>query len=182
MFFMLCVKMVGLVFCPLHSPAVPHSPEIFGLELRDIDGQSTSLAAHSGKVLLLVNVASECGFTGQYAGLQELHERFGEQGLVVCGFPSNDFGGQEPGNEEVIREFCSINYGVTFSMFAKVRVRGDEMHPLFRLLVEHSRHGGALKWNFTKFLVGRDGEVARRFAPFTKPTSRRVVKAVEGLL
>ena len=161
---------------------MPDTPEIYQVELRDIAGEPTSLAAHAGKALLLVNVASECGFTSHYEGLQELHERFHERGLVVCGFPSNDFGGQEPGAEAEIQKFCQLNFGVTFPMYAKVRVRGEEMHPLFRLLVDHPKHGGKLKWNFSKFLIDRNGEVANRFAPFTKPTAKRVVKAVESLL
>jgi len=161
---------------------MPDTPEIYQVELRDIAGEPTSLAAHAGKALLLVNVASECGFTSHYEGLQELHERFHERGLVVCGFPSNDFGGQEPGAEAEIQQFCQLNFGVTFPMYAKVRVRGEEMHPLFRLLTGHPKHGGKLKWNFSKFLIDRNGEVANRFAPFTKPTARRVVKAVEKLL
>ncbi len=158
------------------------TPEICQVELRDIAGEPTSLAAHTSKVLLIVNVASKCGFTPHYEGLQELHERYHERGLVVCGFPSNDFRQQEPGTEDEVQEFCTLNYGVTFPMFAKVHVRGKEMHPLFRLLVDHPRHGGSVKWNFSKFLIDREGEVQDRFAPFTKPTAKRVTKAIEKIL
>ena len=152
------------------------------IRANDIEGREMSLAEHAGKVLFIVNVASKCGFTPHYTGLQELHERYYERGLVVCGFPSNDFRQQEPGQEEEILEFCTLNYGVTFPMFAKVHVRGKEMHPLFSRLVKHPRHGGSVKWNFSKFLIDRKGEVQDRFASFTKPTARRVTKAIEKIL
>ena len=155
---------------------------LYKIKINDIEGRQTSLAEHSGKVLFIVNVASKCGFTSHYAGLQKLHERYHEHGLVVCGFPCNDFGGQEPGTEDEVKNFCTLNYGVTFAMFAKVHVRGKEMHPLFSRLVKHPRHGGGLKWNFTKFLIDRDGEIFNRFAPFTKPTAKRVIKALENCL
>ena len=158
------------------------TPAMYQVELRDIDGAATSLAAHTGKALLIVNVASKCGFTPHYAGLQELHERYHERGLVVCGFPCNDFGGQEPGTEDEVKKFCTLNYDVTFPMFAKVHVRGKEMHPLFSQLVKHPRHGGSVKWNFSKFLIDREGEVQDRFASFTKPTAKRVTKAIEKIL
>ena len=152
------------------------------IRANDIEGREICLAEYAGKVLFIVNVASKCGFTPHYEGLQELHERYHERGLVVCGFPSNDFRQQEPGQEEEILEFCTLNYGVTFPMFAKVHVRGKEMHPLFSRLVKHPRHGGSVKWNFSKFLIDREGEVQDRFAPFTKPTARRVVRAIEKIL
>ena len=152
------------------------------IRANDIEGREICLAEYAGKVLFIVNVASKCGFTPHYTGLQQLHERYHERGLVVCGFPCNDFGGQEPGTEDEVKKFCTLNYGVTFPMFAKVHVRGKEMHPLFRLLVDHSRHGGSVKWNFSKFLIDREGEVQDRFAPFTKPTSRRVIRALENCL
>ncbi len=156
--------------------------DIYQISLIDINGSETALSKYSGKVLFVVNVASKCGFTSHYEGLQELHERYQERGLVVCGFPSNDFRQQEPWQEEEILEFCTLNYGVTFPMFAKVRVYGEEIHPLFRLFVEHSDHGGRVKWNFSKFLIDRKGELQDRFAPFTKPTASRVTKVIERLL
>ena len=152
------------------------------ITVSDIDGHELSLAKHAGKVLFIVNVASRCGFTSHYTGLQELHERYHKRGLVVCGFPCNDFGGQEPGTEDEVKKFCTLNYGVTFPMFAKVHVRGTEIHPLFSQLVKHPRHGGSVKWNFSKFLINGEGEVQDRFAPFTKPTASRVTKAIERLL
>ena len=155
---------------------------MYHVELTSIEGCETTLSKHAGKVLFIVNVASKCGFTPHYIGLQELHERYHERGLVVCGFPSNDFGEQEPGSDREIQEFCRLNYDVTFPMFSKVCVRGKSMHPLFRFLVNHPRHGGALKWNFSKFLIDRKGELQDRFAPFTKPTARRVTRAIEKYL
>jgi glutathione peroxidase len=139
--------------------------------VRTIDGTEQSLADYAGKVVLIVNTASQCGFTPQYAGLEELHTQYGPQGFVVLGFPCNQFGGQEPGTEGEIAAFCETSFGVTFPMFAKVDVNGSGADPLFEWL--KSEKGGLLgdriKWNFTKFLVGRDGRVLERYAPQTNP-------------
>jgi glutathione peroxidase len=136
-----------------------------------IDGRPVDLSEYDGQVVLVVNTASECGFTGQYAGLQELHDTYAERGFTVLGFPCDQFGGQEPGDEAEIAAFCQRNYGVTFPMFEKVEVNGPGAHPLFTWL--RSEKGGllgsAIKWNFTKFLVGRDGQVVGRFAPTKEP-------------
>ena len=136
-----------------------------------IDGTETDLSAYEGKVVLIVNTASQCGLTGQYAGLQELHDTYADRGFTVLGFPCNQFGEQEPGDDAEIASFCDRNYGVTFPMFAKVDVNGDDTHPLFAWLKKEKGGllGGAIKWNFTKFLVGRDGQVIDRFAPTTEP-------------
>jgi glutathione peroxidase len=136
-----------------------------------LEGQEQDLSAYAGQVALVVNTASECGFTPQLEGLETLYREYAEQGLVVLGFPCNQFGGQEPGSEAEIGEFCQRNYGVTFPMFAKVDVNGDEAHPLFEWLKTERGGllGSAIKWNFTKFLVGRDGEVIKRFGSRTKP-------------
>ena len=136
-----------------------------------IDGQEVDLASYDGKVVLVVNTASKCGFTPQYQGLQELHEKYGEQGFAVLGFPCDQFAHQEPDGEDEIAAFCERNYGVTFPMFAKVDVNGDDAHPLWQWLRNEQGGllGGKIKWNFTKFLVGRDGAVIDRFAPATKP-------------
>ncbi len=138
----------------------------------DIDGRQRDLDEFRGKVLLLVNVASKCGFTPQYAGLEKLWRQYGPRGLVVLGFPCDQFGHQEPGDEAEIRQFCSLNYEVSFPMFAKVAVNGSDAHPLWRWLKDEK--GGflgidAIKWNFTKFLVGRDGRVLKRYAPTDQP-------------
>ena len=144
--------------------------------LHTITGEDMPLSSYAGKVLLIVNVASKCGFTKQYTGLQLLHEEFASQGLVVMGFPCNQFGHQEPGDEKDIQSFCTLNYGVSFSMFAKIDVKGAQADPLYQWL-KKSRPGllgtEAIKWNFTKFLVSRDGEVLKRFAPNTAPEALR---------
>jgi len=166
-----------------HVAARTGADDIYGIPVRTIEGRETSLGEYRGKVLLIVNVASRCGFTPQYRGLEELYKTYGERGLVVLGFPSNQFGGQEPGSEGEIAQFCSTNYGVTFPMFSKIEVNGEGAHPLYRYL--KSERGGllgseAIKWNFTKFLVDRDGKVVDRFAPSTKPGE--LTRAIEKLL
>jgi glutathione peroxidase len=136
-----------------------------------IDGQEVDLSTYKDQVVLVVNTASKCGFTPQYEGLQKLQEKYADQGFAVLGFPCDQFGHQEPGDEEEIASFCSTSYGVTFPMFAKVEVNGEGAHPLFQWLKDEQGGllGGAIKWNFTKFLVGRDGAVINRYAPTTKP-------------
>ena len=138
-----------------------------------LEGQPQALDAYAGKVVLVVNTASECGFTPQFEGLEKLWQELGDKGLVVLGFPCNQFGGQEPGDAAEIGEFCQRNYGVSFPMFDKVDVNGDEAHPLFQWLRQEKGGllGSAIKWNFTKFLVGRDGRVLQRYAPTAKPES-----------
>ena len=147
---------------------------IHDIQVRGIDGGEQTLASYSGQVLLIVNVASRCGFTPQYTGLETLYQEFRSQGFAVLGFPCDQFGHQEPGDEAEIRQFCSLNYHVTFPLFAKLEVNGAAAHPLYRLLKE-ARPGllgtEAIKWNFTKFLVGRDGAVLQRYAPTDKPES-----------
>ena len=142
------------------------------IEVRTIDGSVRTMADFGSKVLLIVNVASKCGFTPQYAGLEALHERFSARGFDVLGFPCDQFGHQEPGDEAEISNFCALHYGVTFPMFAKIEVNGDNAHPLYRALKKAAPGllgTQAIKWNFTKFLVGRDGRVLRRYAPNDKP-------------
>jgi glutathione peroxidase len=143
---------------------------------KDIDGHEVALRDYAGKVLLIVNVASKCGFTPQYAGLQKLWTEYRDRGLVVLGFPCDQFGQQEPGDEAQIRAFCTLDYGVDFPMFAKVEVNGASAHPLWRWL-KHEKGGllgfHAIKWNFTKFLVGRDGRVLSRHAPTVTPDQLR---------
>lgn len=148
--------------------------DIYELTASDIKGVEQSLSQYRGKVLLIVNTASKCGFTNQYRDLQALHERFSERGLVVMGFPCNQFGSQEPGNESEIASFCSLNYGVSFPMFAKVDVNGANAAPLFQRLKKAAPGllgTEAIKWNFTKFLVDKEGKVVARYAPSTSPES-----------
>jgi glutathione peroxidase len=148
--------------------------EIYNLAVKTIDGKQTTLADYKGKAFLVVNVASKCGFTYQYEGLEALFKKYREKGFAVLGFPCNQFGAQEPGNEEEIKNFCSLTYKVDFPMFAKVDVNGDNAAPLFQYLKKEKKGilwSEGIKWNFTKFLIGRDGTVLKRFAPTDKPES-----------
>lgn len=151
----------------------------------DIDGKEVDLAKHRGSVVLIVNVASNCGFTKQYKELQALHKNYAEKGLRILAFPSNDFGGQEPLDNEAIKGFCQKNYSVEFDLFAKVQVKGEQSAPLFRFLTakeKNEKFGGELKWNFTKFLVDRKGQVIARFEPRVKPDDPEVIRAIEAAL
>lgn len=149
---------------------------LYDIPVKSIDGTEQTLAPYQGKVLVIVNTASQCGFTPQYKGLETLHRELGPKGVEVLGFPCNQFGSQEPGNEEEIKSFCSLTYDVSFPMFAKIDVNGESTHPLYKHL--KSEQPGllgteAIKWNFTKFLVGRDGKVLKRYAPTDTPESIR---------
>ena len=159
--------------------------QIYDFTLPDIDGQAVSLAAFRGQVLLLVNVASRCGFTKQYAGLEKLYRTYSEKGFVVLGFPANDFMGQEPGTAAEIKSFCTLNYGVTFPLFAKISVKGKARHPLYAFLTEKETNPdfpGAISWNFNKFLIGRNGQILGRFGSRTTPEDPELVAAVERAL
>lgn len=180
--------------------------ELYSISIRKADGNETSLAAYPGKVLLLVNVASKCGLTPQYDGLEKIYERYKDRGLMVLGFPANEFAGQEPGTNEQIQEFCRLNYGVAFPIFAKLVVKGPGQHPLYayltRAMPEQSKkgspilkvlrktlHGGSftgeageITWNFEKFLIDREGDVVARFAPDVKPEDPWLVGAIEAEL
>lgn len=156
---------------------------LYELPLKDIDGKSTSLKPYEGKVLLVVNVASKCGLTPQYSALEGLQKKYADKGFTVLGFPCNQFGGQEPGSNQDIKEFCSSKYDVTFPMFDKLEVNGAKRHPLYVALAgPDSPYPGDIKWNFNKFLIGRDGKILRRFEPSTKPDSAEVVQAIESAL
>jgi glutathione peroxidase len=148
--------------------------------LNSIDGKPAPLSQYSGKAMLLVNVASRCGLTPQYEGLEKLYEKYKDKGLVVLGFPANNFGAQEPGSNEEIKDFCSLTYNVTFPMYAKISVKGDDIHPLYRFLTDKT--GGDIKWNFTKFLVGKDGDSIQRFEPTVTPESPEMTGAIEKAL
>jgi glutathione peroxidase len=156
---------------------------IYDIEVERLDGEKKSLREYEGKVMLVVNTASQCGFTPQYAGLEKLHEKFADKGLAVLGFPCNQFGHQEPGSNDQIGAFCQKNYGVSFPMHAKVDVNGGEAHPLFRHLTAEKRGllgTSRIKWNFTKFLVDKHGNVVKRYAPTTKP--EEIAGEIEDLL
>ncbi len=158
---------------------------LYDIPLRTLSGEPASLAGYQGQVMLVVNVASRCGLTPQYTGLEQLQERYGDRGFTVLGFPCNQFMGQEPGTAEEIKEFCSTTYGVTFPLFEKIDVNGEARHPLYAALTaapDASGEAGDIQWNFEKFLISPDGEVAGRFRPRTGPESPEVVSALESLL
>jgi glutathione peroxidase len=155
-------------------------PTAHEFSAKTITGQDKSLADYKGNVLLIVNVASECGLTPQYDGLEKLHEKYASKGLRVVGFPANEFGAQEPGSNDKIADFCKTQYGVKFDMMSKVVVKGDGIHPLFAWLTKET--GGDIKWNFGKFLVGKNGEILKRFEPKVEPLDPEVTSAIEKAL
>ena len=157
---------------------------VYQFEPENIDGEVTPLSTYEGKVLLIVNTASKCGFTPQYEGLQALYEKYKDEGLVVLGFPANNFGGQEPGTDEEIKQFCRVNFDVGFPMFSKVSVKGEDIHPLFDYLTksEEAEFSGEIKWNFEKFLVDREGNLIHRFRSKVKPQSDELVNAIDQAL
>jgi len=157
---------------------------IYDFTLNSIDGKPMPLATFKGKVILVVNVASRCGFTPQYSALEAVYEKYKDQGFVILGFPANNFGHQEPGTNAEIKKFCSAKYNVTFPMYAKISVKGDDQAPLYKYLTESANpaYAGEIKWNFTKFLVDRDGHVVQRFEPDATPDSPQVTSAIEQAL
>ena len=158
---------------------------VFDFTLNSIEGQPTPLASYKGKVVLLVNVASRCGFTPQYAALEATYEKYKDRGLVIVGIPANNFGAQEPGSNEEIKKFCSAKYNVKFPMMAKISVKGEDQAPLYQFLTDKSanpRTGGDIQWNFTKFLVGPDGQILARFEPDVTPDAPQVTAAIEKAL
>jgi glutathione peroxidase len=157
---------------------------IYDFTLPSIDGKPMPLAAFKGKVILLVNVASRCGFTPQYTALQSLYEKYKDQGFVIVGFPANNFGGQEPGTNEEIKTFCSRKYNVTFPLYSKVSVKGEDQTPLYQYLTSQTDPSiaGEIKWNFTKFLVGRNGQIVQRFESKVTPDSKEIVNAIDKQL
>jgi len=174
-----------LMLCVTCAGVQAQQKSIYDFTMKSIDGQPVSLGSYSGKVVLLVNVASKCGFTPQYAGLEALYEKYKDKGLVIVGIPANNFAQQEPGTNDEIKKFCSNKYNVTFPMMSKVSVLGDDQTPLYSFLTAKTTDpdfGGDIKWNFTKFLVGRDGKLVARFEPNVKPDSPEVAAAVEKAL
>ncbi|HEY0081483.1 MAG TPA: glutathione peroxidase [Pyrinomonadaceae bacterium] len=158
---------------------------VYDFTLKDSKGKDVKLEEFRGRVVMLVNVASKCGYTPQYEGLQKIYERYKDRGFTILGFPANNFGAQEPGTNEEIQEFCRINYGVTFPIFSKISVKGDDQHPLYKYLTERETNpnfAGQIKWNFNKFLVGRDGRILARFDSADKPEDAKVTQAIEAAL
>ena len=154
-------------------------PPVLNFKMKSLAGESVDLSKYQGKVILMVNTASKCGYTPQYKDLEALYKKYEDKGLVVLGFPADNFGHQEPGSDKQIAEFCEKNFGVTFPMFSKVSVKGDDQVPLFKLLTTQSPDAGEIKWNFEKFLISRDGKIVNRFRSKVNPSSDEVAKAVE---
>jgi len=160
-------------------------PAVLNFKMKTLDGKETDLSQYQGKVVLIVNVASQCGYTPQYEGLEKLYEKYGKDGLVVIGVPANEFGAQEPGTDAEIARFCTDTYKVKFPMMSKVVVKGNGICPLYKFLTGKEtdpKFGGEIKWNFTKFLIGRNGEIVARFEPKVTPESAEVKSAVEAEL
>ena len=169
---------------PTQVPLTMTSSSFYDIKVNDLKGQPFDLHQLKGKKVLIVNTASECGYTPQYADLQKLHEQYGDK-LIVLGFPCNDFGSQEPGTAEEIKTFCSTKYKVNFDMFSKISVKGEDIHPLYKFLTSadtDSKFPGDINWNFEKFLVDRNGQVINRFSPKTKPDADEVIKAIEAAI
>jgi len=169
----------------LTAAAIAAPSSVYDFTLKSIDGQPTPLSEYHGKVLLLVNVASHCGYTPQYTALESLYEKYKDKGLVVVGIPANNFMGQEPGTNEDIKTFCTKKYNVSFPMMSKLSVKGDDKTPLYTFLTSKSsdpKFGGEIQWNFTKFLVDRNGNLVDRFEPATTPDSPQVISAIESAL
>jgi len=157
-------------------------PAVLNFKMKGLDGKEVDLARYKGKVVMFVNVASKCGYTPQYKGLQALHEKYKDKGLAIIGVPANNFGAQEPGSDEEIKTFCATNYGVKFDMLGKVSVKGDDITPLYKFLTSpdsNPKFAGDVKWNFEKFLVARNGQVVGRFGSKTKPDDKDFVAAIE---
>ena len=155
---------------------------VYDFSMKTIDGKEVSLSAWKGKALMIVNTASECGYTPQYKGLEALYEQYKAKGFEILAFPSNDFGGQEPGTNADIKKFCELKFKTTFPLFAKIAVKGEAADPLYKYLTGLKDNGGEVKWNFNKFLVGKDGTVLARFGSRTKPDSEELVSAIEKAL
>jgi len=174
---------LSLVTMMMTTFSVLAADSLYDIPLKDIDGKDTSLKPYAGKVLLIVNVASKCGFTPQYTALEATYKKYQDQGLVVCGFPCNQFGQQEPGTDAEIKTFCTGKYDVTFPMFDKLEVNGDNRHPLYVALAgKDSPFPGNIHWNFTKFVIGRDGKIVARFDSKVKPDSPEITAAIEAAL
>lgn len=175
---LLAIATFFLAIMSLHADS-----SLYDIPLVDIKGNDTSLAAYKGKVLLIVNVASKCGYTRQYEGLEKLYDDYKDQGVVVLGFPCNQFKGQEPGSEEDIMEFCRLTYGVSFPMYSKVEVNGPNRHPLYvQLAGDASPFPGDISWNFNKFLIGKDGKILHRYPSKVEPLSDELISDIKAAL
>jgi len=178
------IKLLGCIFL-LGASVMAADKNVYEFTLNSIDGQAAPLAAYKGKVVMLVNVASRCGFTPQYSALETVYEKYKDRGFVIVGIPANNFAGQEPGSNQEIKTFCTTKYHVSFPMMSKVSVKGNDKDPLYQFLTDKSANpqtGGDIKWNFTKFLIGPDGRVITRFEPDVTPDAPQVTAAIEKAL
>ena len=178
------MKTISLIIGSLLFMSISVDTSIYDFELDSLSGDEVSLSEYEGNVLLVVNTASECGYTPQYKELQELYETYNEEGFYVLGFPANNFGGQEPGSDEEIAQFCELNYGVTFPMFSKISVKGDDQHPLYQYLTQADNPDftGEIGWNFEKFLIDRNGNIVRRFKSNVTPMGDELTESLKDLL
>lgn len=179
------LKVACFLFLFAAATVMAADKSVYDFTLNNIDGQPAPLAAYKGKVVLLVNVASRCGFTPQYTALEAVYEKYKDRGLVIVGIPANNFASQEPGTNQEIKTFCSSKYNVTFPMMAKISVKGSDQAPLYQFLTDKTAHpetGGDIQWNFTKFLVGADGRIVARFEPNVTPDSPQITSAIEAAL
>lgn len=182
------ISLLILTLCGMgceSQKGTPTMTSLYDIQVETITGETVTLESYRGKVLLIVNTASKCGFTGQYEGLQTLYTQYADRGFVILGFPSNDFLGQEPGTEEEILSFCKLNYGVTFPLFAKGPVKGKNQQPLYQYLTDKTtnpKFSGKISWNFNKFLIGRDGTILGRFGSRTKPQDPNLIAQIEAAL
>lgn len=179
------IKLLCFLMFFVAAATLAADKSVYDFTLNAIDGQPAPLAAYKGKVVLLVNVASRCGFTPQYAALERLYEKYQDRGLVIVGIPANNFGSQEPGSNQEIKTFCTTKYHVTFPMMAKISVKGGDQAPLYQYLTDKAAHpatGGEIQWNFTKFLIGPDGQVVARFEPDVTPDAPQVTAAIDKAL
>jgi glutathione peroxidase len=180
--FFACIVVLGMISLALAEGPTTRPVSVLDHVVKDIHGQDHDLSKYKGQVVMIVNVASKCGMTPQYKALEALYRQHKDQGLVILGFPANDFGNQEPGSDEQILEFCTGKYDVTFPMMSKIRVKGSEKHPVYQHLTEAPAAGefaGEVRWNFTKFLIGRDGQLVARFDSRVKPDAPEVQEAVK---
>jgi glutathione peroxidase len=172
-------------FFTLWSFGMDDKKSVYDFNVKDINGNETVLNDYSGKVILMVNVASKCGYTYQYEGLEKIYEKYKDKGFVILGFPTNNFLGQEPGTNEQIKEFCTLTYGVSFPMFSKISVKGKEKEPLYLFLTDkktNPQFGGEITWNFNKFLIGKNGEIVNRFDTKVNPDDPKIISSIESEL
>jgi glutathione peroxidase len=171
-----------IIFAQPEEKIMEQQPKLYSFSLKTIDGKDKPLSEYKGKVLLIVNVASKCGNTPQYKGLEAIYEKYKDRGFMILGFPANNFLWQEPGTNDEIKQFCTLNYNVTFDMFSKISVKGSDQDSLYQYLTKDSPVPGAVTWNFQKYLVDRRGNVVEKFAPKTKPEEKEIIDKIEQLL